>query len=72
MVSVVCKDIFDTSAESTVNSPLNRFASLVRSQQDGAIIVIAMKDEGVDHLCTYPPSGTWRLLGNRWERGTAS
>ena len=48
--TVVRKDIFDTSAESTVNSPSDSFASLVSSQQDGAIIVIAIKDEGVDHL----------------------
>ena len=48
--TVVSKDIFDTSAESTVNSPSNSFVSLVRSQQDGTIIVIAIKDEGVDHL----------------------
>ena len=48
--TVVSKDIFDTSAESTVNSPSDSFVSLVRSQQDGTIIVIAIKDEGVDHL----------------------
>ena len=48
--TVVCKDIFDTSAESYVNSPSDSFVSLVSSQQDGAIIVIAIKDEGVYHL----------------------
>ena len=69
--AVLDREIFDTSVESTINSPSDRFVSLVRSQQDGAIIVIAIKDEGVDHLsesakqaCESIGSALIRQVGN--------
>ena len=48
--AILRREIFDTSVEGAINPPSDRFVSLVRSQQDGTIIVIAIKGEGVDHL----------------------
>ena len=42
--------IFDTSAEATVYSPSDQFVDLVTCQPEGRIVVVAIKDEGVDHL----------------------
>ena len=45
---VVHAEIFDTSAQTNPRS--DAFVNLIMSQPEGAVIVVAIKDEGVDHL----------------------
>ena len=47
---VVHAEIFDTSAQTTVYPPSDAFVNLIMRQPEGALIVVAIKDEGVDHL----------------------
>ena len=47
---VMHKEVFDTSAETTVQPPSDAFVNLITSQPEGAVIVVAIKGEGIDHL----------------------
>ena len=47
---VMHKEVFDTSAETTVQPPSDAFVNLITSQAEGAVILVAIKDEGTDHL----------------------